>query len=238
MITQLVCYHLPKTPERLRELSITLGWNLICKPLSKIYVFIEDEGLLTCNWPIAIRFREQLADDKVTIVKVLKRQTYSELIDFANAHIQGLAVISNADVYYDNTLIYLGKVDFSDTVVCLSKIELLDDTGYKQFKLNNEMKGYSQDSWFFGSPVRKLLGADFFMGLQRCDNRIAYEFAKRGYKLLNPCNQVFSYHLHVCNQRTWKPNVDVVPGPVCFVPPPYDIREHGIQSLEDRDIVW
>ena len=226
MITQIVCYHLPPTKERLAEFCAILYQNIINKFITKIDLFIEDISLQTCPWVEAVRIREMWCNPKIELFRTYKRHTYQELIDHANKNIKNLAMISNCDIHYDDTLELLQKVDFTKHVVCLSKIEILgwhDDGVGKLFHLTPEMHGYSQDTWVFQPPIKRMNNANFFMGIQRCDNRISYEFNKIELKPINPANDINSYHCHLSGVRTYRQDIDCVPGPVLFVSPPYDL---------------
>jgi len=234
MIAQLVCYYLPPTPLRLREYSTALQHNINNTQISEIHLFQEDSALEACEWPEAKRMRELWKSPKIKSVGIRKRQTYSNLIDYANENLQGYTtMISSSDIFYDATLSFLERINFSKNVVCLSRIELseavhtgytrlaLREDGNKMFVLTDEVKSFSQDTWVFKPPIKKI-NADFYMGIMRCDNRIAFEFNKIGFQPINPCNNIRSYHLHDSAVKTYT-SADVVPGPVLFIKPPYDL---------------
>jgi hypothetical protein len=213
---------LPPTPARLAEFCAVLYQNVINKFITKIDLFVEDARLETCPWAEAVRLRELWGDPKVEVLHTHKRHTYQELIDYANQNIKNLAMVSNCDIHYDGTLELLQKIDFTKYAVCLSKIEILDGHG-GLFHLTPAMHGYSQDTWIFQPPIKKMSNANFFMGIQRCDNRIAYEFQNINLRPINPANDIYSYHCHLTGVRTYRRDIDCVPGPTLFVSPPYDL---------------
>jgi hypothetical protein len=176
-----------------------------------IHVFVEDAALDTCEWEEAKDLRRAWLDPKATLVRPLKRQTFADLIGYANGLRNGLVMLSNADIYYDGTLALLSKVDFLKHVVCLSKTEVTD----------GQHRSWSQDSWIWKPPI-KVIG-DYYMGLMRCDNRLAFELREIGLIPINPCDSIHSHHLHASEIRTYCKTQDVVPGPVFWIPPPYSI---------------
>jgi hypothetical protein len=221
MITQLVCYHLPPSQARLAEFCAVLRQNVRNEQIARIDLFVEDAALLTCPWAEAEQMRRLWADPKIRIFHTHARRTYQALIDHANEHVEGLAMISNCDVHYDDTLQLLHKVNFAKFAVCLSKAEIVGDNQF--YPLTPAMCGYSQDTWVFKPPLKRMRDASFFMGVQRCDNRIAWEFAAIGLRPINPANDIRSYHCHLSGVRTYRQDIDCVPGPVLFIKPPYGL---------------
>lgn len=217
-----MCSHLPPTRERLIEINTVLYNNINNKFIAKICLFVEDINLQNSSWPEAEQTRKLWTNPKIEVIRTFKRQTYQELFDFANHNITGITMISNCDIYYDNTLEKLNQVDFSKFAVCLSKIEIIDKFG-KLFRLTPEMCGFSQDTWIFKTPIKKMKNANFHMGVQRCDNRISFEFKEIGLMPINPANDINSYHWHLSAVRTYRKDIDCVPGHVWMLRPPYDL---------------
>ena len=221
ILNQLVGCYLPSTPQGLEELYLVAVQNVKNQLITKIYVILEDEGIQNSQWPEATAIRKLWENPKVEVVKTFKRYTYADYFNFANQRATGIWMLSNCDVSYDGTLALLEKIDFSKVAICLSKIEVLNPQG-DLFHLTDEMKGYSQDTWIFKPPI-KVANGDFFMGVQRCDNRIAWEFNNVGLRPFNPAGSINSFHYHLARKRTYRQDLDCVPGPILFVSAPYHL---------------
>jgi hypothetical protein len=207
---------------RLNEFCAVLKNNIENPCVDKICLFVEDVAIETSAWPEAEKMRRLWEMPKIQLIKDYKRHTYADLIEFANSQVSCIVLISNCDIYYDETLKLLETIDFSRRAVCLSKIEIIDENG-RLFYLTSAMKGYSQDSWAFKPPIRKMPSADFYMGIQRCDNRIAWEFNAIGLVPFNPSESIRSYHYHLSGVRTYRQDIDCVSGPILFVSAPYHL---------------
>jgi len=126
-----------------------------------------------------------------------KRVTYRDTFEYANQHFPSgtLVVICNSDMYFDESL---DKVHLdSNTCVALTRYNCTDG-------LLDHMLSCTQDSWMFSTPIRVPAKSDFYFGLMGCDNHIAYLLKNEGYRLVNPCYEVKSYHLHLSEVRTYE----------------------------------
>ena len=72
----------------------------------------------------------------------------------------------------------------------------------------------SQDAWIFRGPIKNV-SADFTAGIRGCDNRLAAELHKAGYRVSNPSRAIRAFHLHRSGVRHYGH------APADAVPPPY-----------------
>lgn len=122
--------------------------------------------------------------------------------------------IANADIYFDETIHKLRRShQLGLSVLALTRRE------EGKLKVN---AWHSQDAWVFdpfdgvtARPLR-LPFADFEPGRYACDNRLAFELAREGRHVFNPCEHIHVHHLHADRRPNIKP---WVPGPYLFVPP-------------------
>ena len=129
-------------------------------------------------------------------------------------------IITNSDIYFDQTLHQLVDYDFTSTVMALSRY----DNGVL-FNRND-----SQDSWLGLSPLRVDLElCNFKFGTLGCDNRIAWIIKHAGYDVINPCKTVHSHHLHSSNVRTYS-GADTVKGEY-FYPDPCELRASFARTI-------
>lgn len=98
---------------------------------------------------------------------------------------------ANSDIYFDETLNLLkySNLQFNSTVITLSK--WTDWT-----PPNNIITLYpridSQDAWIFKSPINQdvIDLSVFYLGVPRCDNRLASILINSGYKVVNPALKI------------------------------------------------
>jgi hypothetical protein len=125
------------------------------------------------------------------------RLHYDCAIQFTNNYLCGQkCIVSNSDIYFDETLNHLDSVNFSDNITfALSKYEN---------EVLSERIIDSQDSWIFVSPLKVDLSLlKFKFGIPGCDNIFAGIMVKSGYRVFNPCKTIKIHHLHESNYRTY-----------------------------------
>lgn len=128
-------------------------------------------------------------------------------------------IIANSDIVFDKMSsydVFLNWMkDYPNSCLALSRWDYDEDL----HKFTHFNRNDSQDVWvFYGVPEG--IEADFLMGMAGCDNRLAYEIGKAGYKVLNPSVKFKTYHIHITNYRT---NIGDDGKPTEFVPQPYSL---------------
>ena len=201
---------------RFAEYVQCLEKNIECKALDQIHVLIEEpqatrERLLSENTgPSARRLIELLKHSKITLFPLGQRMTFEGAFRYCNTSFgeDHLAIVANADVYFDDSLTPLASIDWTDVLVCLSRHDY-GTPDYGRFTT-----GY--DSWIFKTPLRSFL-CDWHLGSDLSDLRLNEEAAKSGLRLLNPCLSIKMTHLHGSGLRRRKKLRK--PGPTRQVPP-------------------
>jgi hypothetical protein len=123
-----------------------------------------------------------------------KRLYFNYAIRFINEYLFGeRCILSNSDIYFDDTLKHLISKDMTNTMIALSRYD------------GEEVMGiYSQDSWMFKSPLNiDLEKVNFQFGILGCDNVFANVVSVSGYNVVNPCKTIISHHLHNSGYRTY-----------------------------------
>ena len=150
------------------------------------------------------------------IINSQNRLKYSYYFDLLNkiTNPSDVNVIANADIYFDETVKLLEQLD-SETFFAISRWEVGQNNKVTHFNRVD-----SQDSWAWRGKSKKI-NTDFNIGVPGCDNRLAYEINKAGYRIKNPSLDIKTYHLHISNLRNYdiKHRTDSVPGPYLTVPP-------------------
>jgi hypothetical protein len=194
--------YIHRSEERMAEYIGALKENLKCSHLEEIHLFIEDpvEGYWRAvtdpspNRRSSLQVLDEiLKHPKVKVKEHGRRALYQEYFAYANALGSGKTVIlSNADIWFDDTLWKMSLIDLANTFVLLAKWD-----GHMMVSPAD-----SQDSWVFKTPLRPFL-SDWTLGVPGCENRIAYEAKNAGYTMLNPSWSIRAHHSHASNIRTW-----------------------------------
>lgn len=150
------------------------------------------------------------------IINSQERLKYSHYFNVLNkiTNNDDINVISNADIYFDETVQLFEKLDY-DTFFALSRWDIVEDGSAVHFNRPD-----SQDVWAWRGKSKPIYN-DFNIGVPGCDNRLAHEINKAGYKIKNPSFQIKTYHLHLTNLRNYnvKTRREAIPGPYFTVYP-------------------
>ena len=203
-------YYKAGSEVRQAELDECLHRNLQNPNLSKIYLLIDDGYLPTISHP------------KLANIQISKRPTYRLWLELSSVYAnQAVSVLSNSDIYFDSTIASFCSIINNEkhSFISLSRYDLTD--GSITIHPNPH---WSQDTWAISGSEEidsnLLRESDFPLGVPRCDNKIAYIFAARGWQLFNPCKQVHSIHLHSSQERNYdKKRDNTLVGAVGYVFP-------------------
>jgi hypothetical protein len=191
MTTNLIVqYYKCGNEARQEEIDICLSNNLNNEFISSIHLLTE-QLFDVSHFP----YHEKI---KQTVVG--ERLTFEMAFQYANQHHENqIWILSNADIYFDGSLNYLNDAKLDTAVFALTRYDVQKDGTSKI--VNPAFAHGSQDAWVFKSPLPlDKLFAKFYLGIAGCDNRIAYEFIKVGYKVINPSNKIFIYHLDLIRE--------------------------------------
>jgi hypothetical protein len=137
--------------------------------------------------------------DRVSNVSLYlpERATFQDIFEYANlvSKPDDINILINADIMLTRSFreINPGENDF----FCISRWE----PGAKH-PFRHE-RGDSQDVWVWRGKTR-VKNCDFYLGILGCDNRVAYEAKKAGYRVTNPAYRYRAYHNHRSGVRTHK----------------------------------
>lgn len=224
MINVFFPYYQCGDKDRQREIDLCLRKNADNKLIDKLFVVIDDG----CDCPVS--------EENVDIIRISKRLTYKLWVELTQQFCQaGVTILCNSDIYFNETLSVINDVlCSSNRFVALSRWELLGNNLSK-----HPNPHWSQDTW--AMRVGENLSSsfmdqlDFPMGVPRCDNKVAYLFATRGWKIFNPVNFLVSVHAHETQMRTYHKKLDDrILGGVAYVYPGSTVSE---ESTLDFD-VW
>lgn len=189
-INLFINYYTSKNKDRQIEIDDCLKKNLNNPLIYHIYAFTEGET-------------PRINSKKLTLVKRKTRPTYSDFISYINTHsklFSSYNIISNSDIYFDDSLLLLDKIDMENTCVSLTRWNVMKDGKLVFYKTKT-----SQDCWIFRGRIKKHLEeiSNFNLGQQCCDNVFIYNLYTSGYRTINPCKDIKALHLHNVKFREW-----------------------------------
>ena len=184
---------------RIQEYFYCLKRNNKHPSIKKIHVVYDTSKDTKTNNNKIIDFLKKRSS--ITITYTHGRPTFNFLFDLANTHYNGKKIIvSNADIYFDQSLKLLNNFDLTNKFLSLTRWEVLA-TG-KLFPIFLSHAGpFGADTWIFNSPIEKFQDLNFGLGTSDCDFRIIYQAYKSNLTVLNPCLDIKCCHMHLSNIR-------------------------------------
>ena len=194
------------------ELRECLERNVACAAIDEILVLAEK------------RHGHIPRSEKIRIRPIALRPCYDDFFRWINeiAGPEDISIIANPDIFFDaSARVLQTRNPRRDEVFALSRWDLLARGESRLYDHND-----SQDTWIVRGKVNHV-GGDFPIGVPRCDNRVASEFEKAGYRVLNPSFSIRSFHLHAGNRVPYATNCRPD-----FVAPPYKyVWPHNLAGL-------
>jgi hypothetical protein len=195
-----------KNDIRKNEFLYTLEKNINSGNFEKIIIFfekLENECFIS---ELVNRIGSQL----VEIVPINSRPSFSFLFGYANQNYIGKkVVISNADIYFDNSLKKIDNKYLYNSLVSLNRYDLVNliESKARMMKCGIEKKrrfySFSADSWIFLSPIHVKISDVFLMGTMFCEKFIN-NFIQHKITIKNPSLDVKSFHVHNSEIRNYK----------------------------------
>eukprot|EP00924_Labyrinthula_sp_SR-Ha-C_P010800 snap_masked-scaffold_35-processed-gene-1.37-mRNA-1 protein AED:1.00 eAED:1.00 QI:0/0/0/0/1/1/2/0/280 len=198
---------------RVSEILMSLRKNLANPFVSKVHILWEDVNPLQLLKNVSLQ-----AQNKIVLQQTGSQPTYKDLFEYGNkiSSSSGLVLISNADIYFDDSL---GCLNYKVSGAQLSQ-RIMIALSRRHSPLCKEKNDYknirdlclhyigSHDVFIFRIPFAEpalfdKLDFNQNVGLG-VENRVLWEFQHAGYKVINPCERIRSYHLHCSNERTYR----------------------------------
>ncbi len=185
--------------ERISEYITCLERNQANDSIAEIHVLYDTSKDGEEN-----KLLQYLQTTNVTMSYVTRRPSFSYCFNIANTlYPNSRVILSNADIYFNETLALLENYDLSDKLLALTRWNVQQDGEIQPFKRGEKNANDSQDVWIFKTPLRKINCADIKFGTPHCDGKIAYQAQRNRLNVLNPCMTVQCCHLHLSNVRNY-----------------------------------
>lgn len=203
MVNLFVSVYNERNKDRMGELMYCLERNIGNDNIDKIHVLLEPNTEFN------------LSNNKISVVKLLKRPTFGTYFDVVNSvsRIDDVNIIINSDIYFDEESVSLIKENLTiSKCFALTRYDVHEDLSSHTFLGRRD----SQDSWCFKGKIRHgRMFRNFCLGKPGCDNRIAHEIHKSRYHISNPSKTIKSYHLHNTQVKSYSRTEEHI------VKPPY-----------------
>ena len=178
---------------RQAEIDDTLERNIANPLIDRIFLYLDDNYL-----PPLLR------RPKISIIDRGFRPTYKNYINFINGHAlcaHSYNMIANGDIYFDDTLKHLKKINMENTCVTLNRWEIRRGAPPK---LLNQPG--SQDVWIFKGKIKQALVdlVDIPLGFPCCDNVFLWRIYESGYNAGCPSFDIKAYHNHASAIRSYQ----------------------------------
>jgi len=211
LITQ---YYLDSSAERQKELDHCLAQNIACNQIDRVHLLLESEN----DIPTKI-----IGDsEKVKVTILGHRWKYMDAFQYCNANLDGqICVISNSDIYFDQTLHCLHFTSMRGKLLAITRIDV---TKEDKLIFNEWTAAICQDTWVTQAPIPDKIveKSDFYFGWRGCDNHVAWLFRENLFHILNPCLKIATRHCHATEKRNIKDH-EKVEGEYVVVPVSGDI---------------
>jgi glycosyltransferase involved in cell wall biosynthesis len=193
-LSLIVQYYRCATNERQTEIDTCLRNNLVNPYLTAIHLLTE-ELFDVSSFPNNEKIVQTVIGERLTFERAF---TYANEVDPAGDVVW---VLCNADIYFDETLRLVKRNNLDGTVYALTRHDVQPDG---TTKLVDETFAHgSQDVWMFTTPIDlERMYTKFRLGVPGCDNRIAYEFIRSNYVVVNPSLAVMSQHLDLTRESS------------------------------------
>lgn len=209
-------YYKNPRPERAAEIDFCITENITSGEFDQIHVFGED--------PLPLKS----IPSNVTYNPISNRLTYQDYINYANNNIPegDIIVLSNADMFFDDSILKAKELDLSDKVLALTRWcphhgNWIEGDTVKLYGNHHR----SQDVWIWKNKLdTKEIDFNFNIGTLGCDNKVAYQFNLLGYQVWNPSLSIICYHKHAeRNDHADHPQMydSKTQAPLIWLPRPY-----------------
>ena len=190
----IVQYYNANSQDRQQEINLVLKHNCNNKYINKIYLLSESAN-------IDLNFLTEKELKKIEINNINKRLSYSDAFNFYNKNLSNtICILTNADIYFDNSLEILDSINFNKLILCQTRYEHEFNRKYN-ILYGLEIKGnkssectYSQDTWIFKMEKIDVINSDIMLGFSGCDNLIVKNFINSGYNVVNSSRYLCCNH--------------------------------------------
>jgi hypothetical protein len=186
-------------------------------------VFREWAGMKNIDKLIVIRKPGITPPEKPHVeIELAQQPTLKDYRDAVKRFSQDddISIVPNADCFIAEEDLPKLLVIPQSVVYCLLRVEVKSVRPPRRYLWRNRFirrkhSGDSQDCWIFRGTLSPEMWLEFPLGKPGSDSRLAYEFQKAGFRILNPASSIRLYHYHRSKKRNYS-EADRVPPPYAF----------------------
>lgn len=189
MLNIITSFYIPRNDlARENELKKTLNNNLLNSIVKKIHLFLdkqEDEDY--------IKSLPQEKQEKIKIIEIGKQPLYSDLFNYANTLLNEICMISNGDIWIQNTQIpFFFSLLNQNFIFALTRHEMDRKCYFAEDSID------SYDAFIFKSQLNPVLQKMVVhkQNMWGSENRVIDALIDLKYKVINPCLQFKIIHEH------------------------------------------
>lgn len=235
-ISLFTTFFLTQDVTRQDELLFCLDKNIANSFISKIFILLDEK-----DKEVEEFLNGRSGIEKISFISNSKIPSYGDWIQHAKNRLdelENVAVYCNADIYLDDTIALCTEyLQQEESIVCLSRHDLID-----KLTIPHPNPHWSQDLWAISKENILRIQNRFFVdelnithtGVYRCDNKLAYLFAMRGWKIFNPFPQIKCIHVQKSVERSYSKFDQDIVGGLCFpsaVSEPVNLSELDISVM-------
>lgn len=157
--------YIDKIDARQKELEICFKKNVENALINKIYAFVEKE-----HYPYWLK--KFPLSEKINYIQWEGRPTYNDYFSFTNNFDTDINIISNTDIYFDETLQIAKDFKWNNHCFALTRYDYHPETSFNGETYPERIEFLdrcdSQDSWIFYGAGKKVKYGDFPLGLRGC----------------------------------------------------------------------
>jgi hypothetical protein len=199
-------FYIDPNPIRQAEIEIALRKNIENESIKKIVIYGEVFSLKV----IVDNFKL----DKILAYPYNNRPTFNDLFTATQTYSNDINIISNSDIYFDDTLSLLNNYDFTGKCLALSRWDALSNGEAIHFD-----RADTNDCWIMKGAFPIIEEANFCLGFLGSDNRINYLIHRAGYNVINPSKTIRAIHLHESGIRNYIRSEETVVKPPYYLTP-------------------
>jgi hypothetical protein len=183
--------------ETKNNLIYCLNKNVDNSLINKIVIFYDQEELINELFTIS------RISKKISIVKIDKRLTFKEWLDFSKKNYpKSIKVLANSDIFFDSTLSFLYKLEYrKDILYSSSRLDLsTEDKLVRSITNHGSNSSFidnvtSQDCWVFRDELIDF-DAEFVLGSENYSSLLRHSCTSSGCNFLNIFKHINCIHVN------------------------------------------
>jgi hypothetical protein len=184
-------------------------------PKTRLFYYYYDEPNLARKQEIDLCLQNNINNQQFNLIVLdsAEKPTFDFFFQKINqlAGPNDISIICSPDMFFDSSIMRASTIKQKEVyaITC--------SDWHRNGSITPLAKADSQGVWIIKGNVPDMIG-DFPINKSGADNRIAYEFQKAGYKVINPSLSIKAFRVHDSGIGG-STDADKIPGPISIVEP-------------------